>query len=46
MKERDNSMYYWYVFEDGYAMCVKGCSRLELKHEIKKHGKLLNKHKA
>ena len=39
-------MFYWYVFEDGYCAYVKGYSKIELKHEIKKHGKLLNKHKA
>lgn len=31
----------WFFFEDGYKVCTRGFSSLELKHEIKKHGKLL-----
>ena len=33
----------WFFFEDGYRVCTRGFSSLELKHEIKKHGKLLRK---
>ena len=36
-------MFYWFTFEDGYAVCVKGMSRTELAHEIAKHGKLVSK---
>lgn len=39
-------MYYWYVFKDGYCVCTKGYSKTELKHEIRKHGKVVNKHIA
>ena len=45
MKGVDN-MFYWYVFEDGYRACVKGYSKTELKHETRKHGKLINKFMA
>ena len=39
-------MFYWYVFEDGFCACVKGYSKIELRHEIKKHGKVVNKYIA
>ena len=35
--------YYWFTFEDGYYVCVKGFSKQELKVEVSKHGKLLRK---
>ena len=34
-----------FVFEDGYICYVKGFSSLELKHEIRKHGKVTSKKK-
>ena len=37
---------YWFVFEDGFCACVKGYSKIELRHEIKKHGKVVNKYIA
>ena len=37
---------YWYEFEDGYMVCVKGFSRSELRYEIQKHGKLISQTKA
>lgn len=36
-------MFYWFIFEDGYSTCVKGFSKLELKRETLKHGKLIKK---
>lgn len=39
-------MYYWYTFEDGYRVCVKGFSKNELAWEVKKHGKLITKEQA
>ena len=33
--------YYWYTFEDGYKVCVRGFSENELKIEIAKHGKVV-----
>ena len=35
--------FYWYEFEDGYRCCVAGMSKLELKVEESKHGKLERK---
>ncbi len=37
------SVFYWFYFEDGYAVCVKGFSKQELKVEERKHGKLVKK---
>ena len=37
---------YKFTFADGYVCFVKGLSSLELKHEIRKHGKLISKVKA
>ena len=39
-------MWYWYYFEDGYKVCVRGFSRQELKVEVRKHGKLIKKYIA
>ena len=36
-------MFYWYTFEDGYAVCVKGFSKNELIRETRKHGCLVSK---
>lgn len=35
--------FYWYTFEDGYSVCVKGFSKQELLIEESKHGKLVSK---
>ena len=35
--------WYVYTFEDGYAVTCMGMSKLELSHEIIKHGKLISK---
>ena len=39
-------MFYRFVFADGYAVCVKGFSKQELRVEEKKHGKLVKKEKV
>ena len=39
-------MYYWYFFEDGYSVCVKGLSENEFAWEVKKHGNLITKERA
>ena len=39
-------MYYWFTFEDGYQVCVRGFSKQELKRETQKHGKLIKKEAA
>jgi hypothetical protein len=36
-------MYYWFTFEDGYSVCVKGFSKQEMSVEVAKHGKLVKK---
>ena len=36
-------MFYWFTFEDGYSVCVKGFSKRELAWEIRKHGKVVFK---
>lgn len=35
-----------FVFADGYVCFVRGFSALELKHEIRKHGKVISKSKV
>ncbi len=35
--------WYWYVFADGYRVCVRGFSAHERKVEESKHGKLISK---
>jgi hypothetical protein len=35
--------WYWFTFEDGYRCCVRGFSKIELSHEVAKHGKLISK---
>ena len=43
-REREvNKMFYWFTFEDGYSVCVKGFSKQEMKVENRKHGKLISK---
>lgn len=39
-------MFYWFEFEDGYRLCVKGLSKQELRIEEQKHGKVVKKEKA
>lgn len=39
-------MFYWFEFEDGYRLCVKGLSKQELRVEEQKHGKVVKKEKA
>lgn len=39
-------MFYWFEFEDGYRLCVKGLSKQELRIEENKHGKVIKKEKA
>lgn len=34
-------MVYWFRFEDGYRVCCRGMSQVELKAEVRKHGKLI-----
>lgn len=36
-------MWYWYIFEDGYRVCVMEMSRQELAVEVRKHGALVKK---
>ena len=31
--------FYWYYFADGHRECVRGYSKLELKHMEQKHGR-------
>lgn len=38
--------YYWFTFEDGYSVCVRGFSKHELAVEESKHGKLVVKERA
>lgn len=35
--------FYWFIFADGYRTCCRGLDRVELKHEVLKHGKLMSK---
>lgn len=35
--------FYWFTFADGYKTCCRGFDRVELKHEVLKHGKLVSK---
>ena len=38
--------YYWFTFADGYRVCARGFSKLELSVEERKHGKLVKKELA
>lgn len=38
--------YYWFTFEDGYRVCVRGFSKRELAVEESKHGKLVERRLA
>jgi hypothetical protein len=35
--------FYWFLFADGYRVCVRGFSKQELRIEEQKHGKLIEK---
>lgn len=35
--------WYWFLFADGYRVCVRGMSAQERKIEESKHGKLISK---
>lgn len=35
--------YFWFTFEDGYRVCVRGFSKQELSVEESIHGKLVKK---
>lgn len=35
--------FYWFTFEDGYTVGVRGLSKNELAHLEKVHGKLIDK---
>ena len=37
---------YWFCFEDGYRVATYGYDRVEMMHEVRKHGKLLGKYPA
>ena len=39
-------MFYWFTFADGYRVCTRGFNRIEMKHEMLKHGKLIKKERA
>jgi hypothetical protein len=36
-----NNTFFWFHFMDGYKVCVRGFSRIELEHEEARHGKLI-----
>jgi hypothetical protein len=36
-----NNTFFWFHFMDGYKVCVRGFSRIELEHEELRHGKLI-----
>ena len=38
--------YYWYTFQDGYRVCVRGFSPQEFQAEIDKHGMMVKKEMA
>lgn len=38
--------FYWFTFEDGYTVGVRGLSKTELAHLEKEHGKLIDKSMA
>ena len=38
--------FYWFTFEDGYRVCVRGFSKQELAVEEKKHGRVVRKERA
>ena len=45
-KKGNKKMFYWFTFEDGYSICVRGFSKRELAWEVRKHGKLIGKERA
>lgn len=36
-------MFYCFTFADGYSCYTRGFSRVEMAHEVRKHGKLISK---
>ena len=38
--------FYWFEFADGYRVCTRGMSKLELNVEERKHGKFIRKWEA
>ena len=40
-RKRMNNVFYWFQFEDGYQVCIRGFSRREIEREESKHGKLI-----
>lgn len=42
-KKMANAKFYWFTFEDGYRVAVRGFSKQELRVEEYKHGKLISK---
>lgn len=42
----ENFKFYWYIFADGYATCVRGFSEQELAVEEQKHGRLVERRLA
>jgi hypothetical protein len=39
----NSNKFYWFTFSDGYRCCCRGFSKLELRNEEAKHGKLISK---
>lgn len=39
-------MFYKFTFADGYIAYARGFDRVEMKHEVLKHGKLIKKERA
>lgn len=38
--------FYWFTFADGFRKCCAGYSKVEMQHEVLRHGKLINKVRA
>ena len=39
-------MFFWYTFQDGYRICVAKLDKVELMHEVRKHGQVTKKERA
>ena len=35
--------FYWFYFEDGFSVCVRGFSKQEMSVMVAKHGRLIGK---
>lgn len=35
--------FYWWTFADGYRTCCAGFDRVEMMHEVERHGELVCK---